>query len=134
MSVLKELHTKLTNKYSDMSFKLDNDLISSAYHTGFLTFRVVSNSKAQGIFVEYVLNCDENKEIELLQCLNEINSEFDIKATLNKNLISFSPIYIPWFIGCADTEVAMISFSHLKYTMSRIEEEGYIDKIKEFLK
>ena len=134
MSILKELHTKLTNKYSDMSFKLDDDLISSAYHTGFLIFRVVSNSKAQGIFIEYVLTCDENKEIELLQRLNEINSKFDIKATLNKNLISFSPIYIPWFIGSADTEAAMISFSHLKYTMSRIEEEGYIDKIKEFLK
>ncbi len=68
-----------------MSFELKDNQVLSKYKNGVFVLKNVSDSKYYGVTVQYNIyykhNIDEN---EVLKCLNEINSEHNLVATLTQ--------------------------------------------------
>lgn len=142
---MKELYTKLSNEYSDMSFELDDSQVVCKYKNGVFVLKHVSHNKHFGVAVQYHIyyknNIDEN---EVLKCLNEINSEHNLVATLtqfsssqNDNLgcVSFAPIHIPMFRDEQEiVESGLAYFNRQKHFLTMLESEAYYEKLKELLK
>ena len=142
---MEELYTKLSNEYSDMSFVLDDNRIVCEYKNGLFALKNVSYNKHYGVTVQYRIYYNNNiDEIEVLKCLNEINSEHNLVATLtrfsssqNDNLgcVSFSPIHIPMFRDEQEVvEAGLAYFNRQKHFLTMLESDGNYKKLNELLK
>ena len=120
--ILKEFYAKLQNEHLDLLFDLEDDLISCLYKNGFFIFRDVSNEKANGLFVEYVMSyTNKQNEYEVLKGLNDINSLYNVRAFMNGAYISFSPIYVPLYIDDVDfSAVLSIFYQFHTYLLSHL--------------
>lgn len=139
-TTLKKLHNKISKMFPQMSFNVDGYSVSTEFQNGFFIFRDVSDSFSKSIAVQFAIPYESiTDEVETIKCLNKINSNFNLVATLvkfseNHGHISFAPILIPPFSDKEDIDTAIENFTCLKIFLTMIEDEGYFETLKTLIK
>ena len=83
--ILRKISTKIQREYPYLTFKIDGDKLLSEYKNGIFLLTDVSTDKTFGVTSQYRIFCTkEIDEEKILNCLNELNSLYNIVGRLTK--------------------------------------------------
>lgn len=141
--ILRKISTKIQREYPYLTFKIDGDKLLSEYKNGIFLLTDVSTDKTFGVTSQYRIFCTkEIDEEKILNCLNELNSLYNIVGRLTKfsvpqedvfGYVSFAPMYIPVSRECVDLESVQIYFNRLKIFLEILENDEYFKTLNNLI-
>ena len=146
-NLLNKFYKILKEEFPDADIKINTKGVIIEDADGFYYCTHHKDDSTEGIYVQYRINYNshlsENKRLELLKTLNEINSDNDVTAVLfeEANTVSFVPILNLVLnndykdkTGELKLDYAMRSLMLLIDEVDHLKEEGFISKIKILIK
>lgn len=141
--ILRKISTQIQREYPYLTFKIDGDKLLSEYKNGIFLLTDVSTDKTYGVTSQYRIFCTkEIDEDKILNCLNELNSLYNIVGRLTKfsvpqedvfGYVSFAPMYIPVSKECVDLESVQIYFNRLKIFLEILENDEYFKTLNNLI-